>query len=722
MARTLVAALPPLVACALAWQRIEEPGWSPLLTAAAVGSVLPALAPRAWARITGSLALLVLLVAVTAEAAPWSAVGTVVDGARSASSVASPYDPVAHPSLHVAVVLVVALLGCGVSLAVAARRPLLAGGLAVVSIAWPVTLSGSDPLAWGVIALSAALWPALVLRNASVRGLAAGGVAAAAVVVAAATVAQAFAMPDEPRVDWRGWNPLATGGSRVSVRYVWEGDYSGITFPSSPTVVFRVRSPERAVYWRASTLDTFIDDRWIENLYPLVIGAPRRALPADALLPQAAAEPSGWLEQEVTIAALDERRVVAAAQPMQIAADSFERAFFLSGGVVAAEDGLTRGDTYAVWSYAPRPTPAELAESPARYPPDVARYLELGRTRMPSFGTRGRASDVEQIMASDRYPDLGPYRDVWRQARRLTAGATSPYVATLAVERWLRTTGGFVYDERPGAPPSGVPPLAHFATTGRAGYCQHFAGTMALMLRLLGVPSRVAVGFSSGSRSEGEWVVTDHDAHAWVEVWLAGHGWMAFDPTPGRGTLSLSYTLASDSADAVRALGTGRFLDFAPESRDGDAAPVPAATATDGSSFPLWPVPVAFALPFVVVVSIVLAKALRRRRRLASDDPRLVACGVRLELAAVLRDHGARVPQQATIAQLGSVATRTLGVVADQLVTAAEVARFGPPAEAARAAPHARRELQAYRAAVRRRMGVRRWAVGQVGLRSLRRA
>ena len=60
---------------------------------------------------------------------------------------------------------------------------------------------------------------------------------------------------------------------------------------------------------------------------------------------------------------------------------------------------------------------------------------------------------------------------------------------------------------------------------------------MALMLRMLGVPARVAAGFTSGEydKGTGEWVVTDHNAHAWVEVWFPGFGWLPFDPTPGRG-------------------------------------------------------------------------------------------------------------------------------------------------------------------------------------------
>ena len=84
---------------------------------------------------------------------------------------------------------------------------------------------------------------------------------------------------------------------------------------------------------------------------------------------------------------------------------------------------------------------------------------------------------------------------------------------------------------------------------------------MAVMTRLLGIPSRVAVGFTSGHLEDGAWVVSDHDAHAWVEVWFPGHGWVPFDPTPGRGTFSTSYSFASNSPATVEALRRGSLSD-----------------------------------------------------------------------------------------------------------------------------------------------------------------
>ena len=96
---------------------------------------------------------------------------------------------------------------------------------------------------------------------------------------------------------------------------------------------------------------------------------------------------------------------------------------------------------------------------------------------------------------------------------------------------------------------------------GKRGYCQHFAGAMALMLRFLGIPARVAAGFTSGKREDGGWTVTDHNAHAWVEVWFPGYGWLAFDPTPGRGALAADYSVSSsgfNAGDAADAFGPRR--------------------------------------------------------------------------------------------------------------------------------------------------------------------
>jgi hypothetical protein len=90
---------------------------------------------------------------------------------------------------------------------------------------------------------------------------------------------------------------------------------------------------------------------------------------------------------------------------------------------------------------------------------------------------------------------------------------------------------GYRYSQ---TPPTSRYPLEDFLFVHKLGYCQHFAGAMALLLRMGGVPARVVVGFTPGSynRANHSWAVTDLGAHAWVEAWFPSYGWVRFDPTP----------------------------------------------------------------------------------------------------------------------------------------------------------------------------------------------
>ena len=141
------------------------------------------------------------------------------------------------------------------------------------------------------------------------------------------------------------------------------------------------------------------------------------------------------------------------------------------------------------------------------------------------------------------------YASLFDAAKQIVGRAKNPYAAVVAIESWLRDGGRFRYEEHPPSVP-GVPPLVAFVTETHSGYCQHFAGAMALMLRYLGIPARVAAGFASGTYGSGFWTVSDHDAHTWVEVWFRGQGWLPFDPTPSRGSLTASYSASSSAFNA----------------------------------------------------------------------------------------------------------------------------------------------------------------------------
>jgi hypothetical protein len=125
------------------------------------------------------------------------------------------------------------------------------------------------------------------------------------------------------------------------------------------------------------------------------------------------------------------------------------------------------------------------------------------------------------------------YASTWQLSRRLKRGTENPMDYVRNVDRYLHRPE-FRYTERPLQPPAGVAPLDYFINQTHEGYCQHYAGAMALLLRMGGIPARVVTGFSPGGYSTRHkaWIVRDTDAHAWVEAWFDRYGWVTFDPTP----------------------------------------------------------------------------------------------------------------------------------------------------------------------------------------------
>src|SRR5205823_11687434 len=234
------------------------------------------------------------------------------------------------------------------------------------------------------------------------------------------------------------------------------------------------------------------------------------------------------------------------------------------------------------------------------------------------------------------------------------------------------------------------------------------------MLRYLGIPARVAAGFSSGQfdRSSGQWVVTDHDAHEWVEAWFQGWGWLPFDPTPSRGGLAGAYSASSRTFDATAAAlvlagkeGLKAFdpgdlgfpqgkLRLSPVTPDLGAPPVEVAAQHSRTPGLLWLLALVAA---GLVLAIALAKLAVRRSRYLTRDPRRLAAACRKELRDVLLDQLVDVPPSATLAELAVLAQAELGVSAAAFGLHGTAARFAPPGyarEAARELPRAMRELR----------------------------
>jgi transglutaminase-like putative cysteine protease len=222
----------------------------------------------------------------------------------------------------------------------------------------------------------------------------------------------------------------------------------------------------------------------------------------------------------------------------------------ISGGAAAGtSDGtwesprqLGPGTTYQVLTYSPSPTPAQLRSAGSAYPdPELTSFRTLS---MPYGGLR--AGDLPLVTfppfhsAQRPYVDQGEvpdaaglvessaYGPAYALARQMAAQAATPYEFVINLQRYL--SRGYTYNE---SPPRRLFPLESFLFKDKIGYCQQFSGAMALLLRMGGLPARVASGFTSGSPvASHTWAVSDIDAHAWVEVWFPHYGWVRFDPTP----------------------------------------------------------------------------------------------------------------------------------------------------------------------------------------------
>lgn len=190
---------------------------------------------------------------------------------------------------------------------------------------------------------------------------------------------------------------------------------------------------------------------------------------------------------------------------------------------VVATDRTTDGLRYDVTSLQVEPTSEQLAG----LPPLPGRFTDL--LRLPG--------DL---------PD-----DVRALAREVTADSDDSYERAVALQSFFRSEGGFVYDLSV-SPGNGSDDLLAFLDE-RRGYCEQYAATMAIMARVLGIPSRVAVGYLRGEQQQpGFWVVRAHDAHAWPELYFDGIGWVRFEPTPAVRTGSPPvYTLGEQTATSV---------------------------------------------------------------------------------------------------------------------------------------------------------------------------
>jgi protein-glutamine gamma-glutamyltransferase len=731
--KTAAVGLLGLVVLSSSWLRLEREPLGALFVWGAVIGILPALLPRrSWRLAALPVAALVGVRYALGTASPGAAWDRATDGFYLYYDVALPFDPANQPKMHSLVVLAVVFFTLAFSLAVAERRALLAAGILVAGAAWPATLlTSSNTLGRGALILGAALVVLAALSPSG--GYRQAAVVGGVVIAAAIGIATVPAVAKGAFLGWEKWEPTRAEVP-VSVRYVWDSNYATLVWPAKRTKVLTIEAPPISRYWRATTLDVFNGDYWLESTLEVQPDPVN-----DPLMPAISRQPSRQLEAKVRVEALEDNRLIGATMPVRYDTD-FDTVLYQPNGTAYVPGAVPRGSEYTAWSYAARPSPARLAQSRPIYPAALERYLVV-QTRTstpptPTFDTPARKAAMDKIFRDN--PGLKSYRPLYDRALAVAGDAPSPYAAVIALETSFRDGQSYAYDQDP-PHRAGVPPLVEFVTQTHRGYCQHFAGAMALMLRYLGIPARIGAGFTSGSYDPAKrrWTVVDRDAHTWVEVWFRGFGWVPFDPTPGRGTLDGSYSAASLNFDATVVsaaiaaglggidaadfkLDAGSFERGSGPPRDTPGRDLPGDVSgtsdrgTQGSLLKLL-----FLAAVALAAGIALLKLALRRARFLTRDPRKVARAVRRELADFLADQRLDVPESATIEELGEVLRTQAAVDPAPFVAAVNTARYGQPEDAAEAARRARRELRRVEKALRGRLSAWDRARGLVSVRSL---
>lgn len=265
---------------------------------------------------------------------------------------------------------------------------------------------------------------------------------------------------------------------------------------------------EHAEYWRVSTLDRYDGETWTSSDPDGSDGGV--PLSAPAVLSGSDGDPlpgAKTLNQTFRILGdLGYPHALPMAQTAQEITGSIGDITWDSARGQAFIDGhLEAGMTYTVRSRVVVPTPEEL---------DQVDHLAH------------RAYEQWTKLPADLDPRIGEIAERW------TADATSDYRKVLAIQQHFHD-GTFVYSTDVD-PVDDADALLEFITQTKTGFCQQYSSAMAVMVRTLGLPARIGVGYRAGTRKEdGRYLVQSDDAHVWVEVLFPGYGWLQFEPEAG---------------------------------------------------------------------------------------------------------------------------------------------------------------------------------------------
>jgi transglutaminase-like putative cysteine protease len=434
------------------------------------------------------------------------------------------------------------------------------------------------------------------------RGLAINGVAGAAAIGAAATALSLAAPTVVPvaHLDLDGFSD-GNGGHRITVTNPLVDLHRDLTQGADVPLLTVTSYGQVPTYFRIAALTQFDDTQWTAGDRHI----PKEQSASGAALPQPGV-PSNVQRHEVNYTVtvdprFDSRWLPTPSPAHTVKADGDWRYDVTTMDFLAAAPNLTTaGLTYTT-------SAEELDFKPADLQSDI---------------DPGRLTDSKYTVLPSSIP-----QSIYQLASEVVtkAGATTPFAKAVALQRWFRSSGGFTYDTHVSLG-TGVDDLQRFLdpVNGRRGYCQQFAAAMAVMARMLDIPSRVAVGFLNPEKTgPNTYVFSTHDMHAWPELYFSGTGWVRFEPTPAaRAPQVPSYTVGDISSPTDPgtdpSTAPGDVQDETPskgahpeQSEDDTETATDAAPASHGGL--VW----VAALVVVVLVAVLLAlpSQIRRRRR-----------------------------------------------------------------------------------------------------------
>jgi transglutaminase-like putative cysteine protease len=367
----------------------------------------------------------------------------------------------------------------------------------------------------------------------------------------------------------------------------------GKGWPLSDSVMFTVDAPDvpsdqrpPRYYWRGRSYDTFLNGQWYSTGTLRSEYSPETVNPLNVPIQQATPSHFVFKTGDASFSLL-----YSPADPIHLDHPGFT--FSQGTDIVAwhAYPWLKAGEVYAVDVVLTNPNQEQLRDAGTKYPDLIAKkYLQLPQ----HFSTR-----VAQL------------------ARDITANAETPYDKASAITEYLRDN--IEYSATVANPPRNADKLEWFLFDYKKGFCVYYASSEVAMLRSLGIPARMAVGFAQGDQDGSVYTVRRLHAHAWPEVYFPNIGWVEFEPTSSQPALNRPLPPADPNLlDPASLRNNPRKDDFVGRDQSED----PGITPTT----PVAAQPIS---PFVYLAPLFMAAAaavffLNRRFQLANQVPVLM--------------------------------------------------------------------------------------------------